>query len=80
MQAGLDAARGHVVALMDADLQNDPADIPRMVAKLEEGYDLIAGWRADRKDTFTHRRLPSIIANGLIIEPQACVCTITDVL
>ena len=66
MQAGLDAARGNVVALMDADLQNDPADIPRMVAKLEEGYDLVAGWRADRKDTFINRRLPSIIANGLI--------------
>ncbi len=66
MQAGLDAARGEVIALMDADLQNDPADIPRMVAKLSEGYDLIAGWRADRKDTFINRRLPSIIANGLI--------------
>ena len=66
MQAGLDQARGELVALMDADLQNDPADIPAMVAKLEEGYDLVAGWRADRKDTFINRRLPSILANGLI--------------
>ncbi len=66
MQAGLDHARGDLVALMDADLQNDPADIPAMIAKLEEGYDLVAGWRADRKDTFINRRLPSIIANGLI--------------
>ena len=50
----------------DADLQNDPADIPAMVERLHEGYDLVAGWRADRKDTFINRRLPSIIANGLI--------------
>ena len=66
MQAGLDEARGDVVALMDADLQNDPADIPRMMAHLDEGYDLVAGWRADRKDTFLSRRLPSIIANRII--------------
>ena len=66
MQAGISAARGEVVATLDADLQNDPADIPRMLAKLEEGYDLVAGWRADRKDTFINRRLPSILANWLI--------------
>jgi glycosyltransferase involved in cell wall biosynthesis len=66
MQAGISAARGDVVVTLDADLQNDPADIPRMVAKLEEGYDLVAGWRADRKDTFINRRLPSILANWLI--------------
>lgn len=66
MQAGLDAASGRVVATMDADLQNDPRDIPRMVQKLDEGYDMVAGWRADRKDTFINRRLPSIIANRLI--------------
>jgi glycosyltransferase involved in cell wall biosynthesis len=66
MQAGLDYARGDIIALMDADLQNDPADIPRMVDKINEGFDLVAGWRADRKDTFINRRLPSIIANKLI--------------
>jgi len=66
MQAGLDYARGDIVALMDADLQNDPADIPRMVEKIGEGFDLVAGWRADRKDTFINRRLPSILANKLI--------------
>ena len=66
MQAGISAARGEVVVTLDADLQNDPADIPRMLAKLEEGYDLVAGWRADRKDTFINRRLPSILANWLI--------------
>ena len=66
MQAGLDHARGDMIALMDADLQNDPSDIPAMVSKLQEGFDLVAGWRADRKDTFINRRLPSIIANKLI--------------
>jgi len=66
MQAGLDAARGDLVALMDADLQNDPADIPMMIERLGEGYDMVAGWRANRKDTFINRRLPSIIANGII--------------
>jgi glycosyltransferase involved in cell wall biosynthesis len=66
MQAGISAARGDVVVTLDADLQNDPRDIPRMLAKLDEGYDLVAGWRADRKDTFINRRLPSIIANWII--------------
>lgn len=66
MQAGISAARGSVVVTLDADLQNDPADIPRMLAKLDEGYDLVAGWRADRKDAFINRRLPSILANWLI--------------
>lgn len=66
LQAGLDAARGKYVVLMDADLQNDPADIPAMIAKLDEGYDLVAGWRADRKDAFINRRLPSMIANRII--------------
>lgn len=66
MQAGISAARGQVVVTLDADLQNDPADIPRMLAKLDEGFDLVAGWRADRKDTFINRRLPSILANWLI--------------
>jgi glycosyltransferase involved in cell wall biosynthesis len=66
MQAGISAARGQVVVTLDADLQNDPADIPRMLAKLDEGFDLVAGWRAARKDTFINRRLPSILANWLI--------------
>lgn len=66
MQAGLDAAGGAVVVMLDADLQNDPADIPRMLEKLDEGYDLVAGWRSKRQDTFLARRLPSVIANRLI--------------
>lgn len=66
MQAGLDAAQGAVIVLMDGDLQNDPHDIPRMMAKLDEGYDLVAGWRKDRQDTFINRRLPSMIANWII--------------
>lgn len=66
MQAGFDAARGEVVVTLDADLQNDPRDIPKLLAKLDEGYDLVAGWRADRKDTFVNRRLPSVIANFII--------------
>jgi glycosyltransferase involved in cell wall biosynthesis len=66
MQAGLDAARGSRVVTIDADLQNDPADIPALLAKLDEGYDLVAGWRKYRKDPFLNRRLPSMIANRLI--------------
>ncbi len=66
MQAGFDNAVGDYVVSLDADLQNDPKDIPAMLEKLEEGYDMVAGWRAGRKDTFINRRLPSIIANWLI--------------
>lgn len=71
LQAGLDAARGELIATMDADLQNDPRDIPMMIETLQsgldgEGYDMVAGWRADRQDAFINRRLPSIIANRLI--------------
>ena len=66
MQAGFDHARGDVIATIDADLQNDPQDIPRLLAYINQGYDLVAGWRADRKDTFINRRLPSILANWLI--------------
>jgi glycosyltransferase involved in cell wall biosynthesis len=66
MQAGLDAARGRAVVTIDADLQNDPADIPMMLAKLDEGYDLVAGWRKSRKDAFLNRKLPSMIANRII--------------
>jgi len=66
MQAGFDHARGAVIATIDADLQNDPKDIPRLIEYIHQGYDLVAGWRADRKDTFINRRLPSILANWLI--------------
>jgi glycosyltransferase involved in cell wall biosynthesis len=64
--AGFDRARGDVVITMDADLQNDPADIPALIAKMAEGYDVVSGWRMDRKDRFLDRRLPSILANRLI--------------
>ncbi len=66
LQAGLDAARGRAIALIDADLQNDPADIRAMLDKLAEGYDMVAGWRAQRKDPFLTRRLPSMLANKVI--------------
>jgi glycosyltransferase involved in cell wall biosynthesis len=64
--AGFAAARGAVVVTIDADLQNDPQDIGRVLAKLEEGYDIVSGWRVDRKEPFLTRRLPSQIANWLI--------------
>lgn len=64
--AGIDHAKGEVIVLMDADLQNDPADIPVLIDKLKEGYDVVSGWRKDRKDAFLTRTLPSRIANGLI--------------
>ncbi len=64
--AGIDHARGDVIILLDADLQNDPADIPMMLKKLDGGYDVVSGWRYDRKDKFLTRTLPSRIANGLI--------------
>jgi glycosyltransferase involved in cell wall biosynthesis len=66
MSAGFDHARGDVIIPMDADLQNDPIDIERLLEKLDEGYDVVSGWRADRKDGFILRRLPSILANRLI--------------
>lgn len=66
MAAGFDHAQGDIIIAMDADLQNDPKDIPKLVEKLEEGYDVVNGWRKDRKDTFINRRLPSMIANWLI--------------
>ncbi|HYS43009.1 MAG TPA: glycosyltransferase family 2 protein [Geobacteraceae bacterium] len=66
MAAGFDAAAGRVVVPMDGDLQNDPADIPLLMAKIDEGYDVVSGWRKDRQDTFINRKLPSILANGLI--------------
>lgn len=66
MQAGFDHARGDVIATIDADMQNDPRDIPRMLEYIRQDYDMVAGWRADRKDTFINRRLPSMLANWLI--------------
>lgn len=64
--AGIDHADGEVIVLMDADLQNDPEDIPLLLEKIEEGYDVVSGWRADRKDPFLTRVLPSRAANKLI--------------
>ena len=64
--AGFDRARGEVIVTIDADLQNDPMDIGRLIAKMNEGYDVVSGWRERREDPFLNRRLPSMIANGLI--------------
>ena len=64
--AGIDHSEGEIIVLLDADLQNDPADIPMLLAKLDEGYDLVSGWRKDRKDNRFTRTIPSNIANGLI--------------
>jgi glycosyltransferase involved in cell wall biosynthesis len=66
MAAGFDRARGRVVVTLDGDLQNDPADIPLMVKLLDEGHDIVAGWRRKRHDGFLLRRLPSLVANRLI--------------
>jgi glycosyltransferase involved in cell wall biosynthesis len=66
LAAGLAHARGEVVVLMDGDGQNDPADIPALLEKINEGNDLVAGWRFNRQDPFLNRRLPSMIANRLI--------------
>jgi glycosyltransferase involved in cell wall biosynthesis len=64
--AGFAQARGEVVITMDADLQNDPMDIPKLMAKIDEGYDIVSGWRKDRHDRFFDRKLPSMMANRLI--------------
>ncbi|MDX1601175.1 MAG: glycosyltransferase family 2 protein, partial [Anaerolineales bacterium] len=64
--AGIDHAVGEVIVLIDADLQNDPADIPTLLKKIDEGNDMVSGWRKDRKDNFLTRTLPSRIANWLI--------------
>jgi glycosyltransferase involved in cell wall biosynthesis len=66
MSAGFGAASGDVIITMDADLQNDPADIPLLLDRMGDQYDVVSGWRKDRKDTFISRRLPSMIANALI--------------
>jgi len=64
--AGIDHSDGGIIVLMDADLQNDPKDIPMMLEQIEQGYDVVSGWRVNRKDTFFSRTLPSRIANWLI--------------
>jgi len=66
MSAGIDHARGAVIVTLDADLQNDPADIPMLLDRMTDGVDVVSGWRKDRKDAFINRKLPSMIANALI--------------
>lgn len=66
MAAGFEYARGQWIVSMDGDLQNDPGDIPQLLEKLDEGYDLVCGWRKDRQDKFLTRRVPSIVANWII--------------
>lgn len=72
MAAGFEATRGDIVVAMDGDLQNDPSDIHKVVEKLEQGYDVVSGWRKNRKDKYIARKLPSKIANKI-------VCSVTDV-
>src|SRR5262249_9715223 len=64
--AGIDAARGKVLIPMDADLQNDPADISRLLEKIDEGFDVVSGWRKNRKDPLITRKIPSMLANRII--------------
>ena len=64
--AGIDAARGRLVATSDGDLQNDPNDLPAMIRRIDEGFDIVCGWRKDRKDPWLTRRLPSVTANAII--------------
>src|SRR2546423_5635004 len=66
MAAGIDAARGQVLIRMDADMQNDPADIVRLLEKIDEGYDVVSGWRKNRQDKLVTRKIPSMLANRLI--------------
>jgi glycosyltransferase involved in cell wall biosynthesis len=66
MSAGIDAAKGDILIPMDADLQNDPADISRLLEKLDEGYDVVSGWRENRQDKLVSRKIPSQIANRII--------------
>lgn len=66
MSAGFDYSRGRIVVTMDGDLQNDPTDIPKLLDHINQGYDVVAGWRFKRKDPFLNRRLPSMIANKVI--------------
>ncbi|MCG2661274.1 MAG: glycosyltransferase family 2 protein [Kiritimatiellae bacterium] len=66
MSAGMHQAKGEIMVTLDADLQNDPDDIPLLLERMDRGFDVVSGWRKDRKDPFIHRRLPSLIANALI--------------
>src|SRR5438128_5613835 len=66
LSAGCERARGRLIVTSDGDLQNDPRDIPAMVETLERGYDIVCGWRKNRRDTFLTRRVPSMVANRLI--------------
>jgi glycosyltransferase involved in cell wall biosynthesis len=66
MAAGIGHARGRILVTMDGDLQNDPADIPKFLEKMEEGYDIVCGWRHRRQDKLVSRKIPSIIANRII--------------
>ena len=66
LSAGIDFSKGDILIPMDGDLQNDPEDILRLLKKIEEGYDVVSGWRKNRKDPFLTRRIPSIIANKMI--------------
>ena len=79
LMAGFDASRGRVVVTLDGDLQNDPADIPRLLEELDRGYEIVSGWRKERRDGFLLRRVPSIAANwisrhltGLSIHDNGC--------
>ncbi|NLW94723.1 MAG: glycosyltransferase family 2 protein [Chlamydiae bacterium] len=76
MAAGIDHARGDVIVTMDGDLQNDPRDIPMLLEGIDQGYDVVSGWRADRKESFLLRRLPSMVANRLI--SAVCGCRLHD--
>jgi glycosyltransferase involved in cell wall biosynthesis len=66
LSAGIDSSKGEIIVPMDGDLQNDPEDILLLLQKIEEGYDVVSGWRKDRKDPFFTRRFPSMIANRMI--------------
>lgn len=66
MLAGIQHASGDVIVCLDADMQNDARDVPKLLAKMEEGYDVVSGWRKDRQDRLLDRKLPSMIANGMI--------------
>ncbi|MEN3033417.1 MAG: glycosyltransferase family 2 protein [Aquificaceae bacterium] len=66
LYAGFEFAKGDIIITMDADLQNDPSDIPKLIQVLNDGYHIVSGWRKDRKDPFLTRRLPSMVANWLI--------------
>ena len=68
MSAGFDNSKGDIIITLDGDLQNDPNDIPTLISEINDGYDLICGWRFDRKDKLINRKIPSKIANKLIAQ------------